>query len=326
MKTNIFNLVKILVAANFLTACVAIQPFPHTVRAGDTVTLAIGSLDGVTRTNTTVNYYPDSDPGNPIDISSNIRSALKVFADKTSRSYWDTQSGLGLDTIDFMETLSGHAGWQSVLVVDMPTTLPPGTGYIKITPGAGVVYPLTQTKVGDVDISMEILDALPGSGHDFEYRKLAYNTDTSIGDLAMLEPLRQVIVRNIAGTSSYYNNIAAAEFDLFVPVVDQSLVDVSNQVGNNDIAVILDDQTQLVRGQANLSWSRTGSNMKVIITSATGELPPNQIRFSIVVSNLTLESSNGWRLGVGASITAQNYYDINGNPASGPTPDITVQQ
>ena len=42
-----------------LAGCVATQPFPYAVRAGDTITLAIGSYDGVNKNNLSITYYPD---------------------------------------------------------------------------------------------------------------------------------------------------------------------------------------------------------------------------------------------------------------------------
>ncbi len=318
-----------LIVINTLVACVSIQPFSSTVRAGDTITLAVGSLDGVTRTNVTLNYFPDSDPLNPIDISANIRSVVKIFPDKTSQSYWDTTTGFGLETISFVERLAGHGAWQTVLVVDLPLTMPAGTGYIQVTMGAGVEYPVTQTRIDDVNVTMEILASggipLQGGSHDFEYRKTSNNSDTAIGDITKLEALKQVVVRNPPSTTASYPGIAAAEFDLFVPIVDQSLVDVSSQVSDSDIAIILDDQVNLVQNQTNLIWSRTDSNIKVIILSATGALPPQQIRFSVIISNLSLESSNGWTLGDNVAINALDYYDLNGDPLSGPIPQIIVQ-
>jgi len=329
MKTNIFNLLKIFLAASFLSACVAIQPFPNAVRAGDTITLAIGSVDGANRNNVTLTYYADSDPATPIDLTPNLRSVVKIYPDKTSRSFWDTTSGLGLETINYMELIASHSAWQTVLVVDLPASIPPGTGHMEVALGAGVEYPLTLAKVDNVNISMEILEngglALQGGSHDFEYRKTSNTTATSIGDLTKLEPLKQVVVRNLPNPVASYPAIAAAEFDLYVPVVDQSLTDVSDQVSNNDIAIVLDDQVSFVQNQANLNWSRNGSNVKVIITSLTGNLMPTRIRFSVVLSNLALETSNGWTLGANPAINSENYYDINGNPLTGPIPEIIVQ-
>ena len=113
------------------------QTFPGVVRAGDTVTFAIGSLDGLNRSNITVEYYPDSDPANPVDLTRFVRSVMKVYPDKTSQAYWDVTSGYGLETLTSQTSLSGHGPWQSVVVVDLPLTLPSGTGIFRITPGGG---------------------------------------------------------------------------------------------------------------------------------------------------------------------------------------------
>ena len=81
------------------TGCTALQSFPGAARGGDTVALAIGSPDGMDRTNTTAvyvsqsdpNYVPTSDPDYPgvgtTQHALPIRSIFKLYADKSSEQY-----------------------------------------------------------------------------------------------------------------------------------------------------------------------------------------------------------------------------------------------
>lgn len=311
-----------------ISGCVAIRPFPQVARAGDTITLAIGSLDKINRSNTAIVYVPDSDPTNPIDLTSNIRSILNIYPDKTSKAYWDTTSGSGLETMTYQSTLSNHGPWQTVLVLDLPVTMPPGTGHFTVTPGPEVLYPATVTKVGDVNIDMEILadssgNALVGAPHDFEYRKFFANTNTNIGDLTALEKSRQAVVRYVVNSSSTSTS-AAAYYKLSVPIVDQYGNDVSDQVSDGQIAVVLDDQPKYVVNQTNLIWSRQGSQFKVLVTNVSGNQIMQQIRFSILVRDESLETANGWILSSTPSLLSVQYFDKDGNVITGPHPKVEL--
>ena len=322
----VFRLIVFSLLIALLSACVATQTFPGVVRAGDTVTLAVGSLDGLDRDNVTVTYYPDSDPSNPVDLTQNVRSVIRIFPDKTSAAYWDTASGNGLETMNFLSTLSGHGPWQSVVAVDLPVTLPTGTGVFRVTPGAGVKFPLTLAKVQNVDIAIEVLasvngDVAIGENHVFEYRKLNTNDNTNIGNLARLEGLRQAVVSTVPDTSTTSVEIAAAEYSVSLVVLDASQNDVTDQLFDFNIAIVLDDQLSYLKNQTSLIWSRNGGDLKVIVTSATGRQGYRAIRYSILLVN----AAGGWSIAETPSINSATYYDTNGDQLIGlPAPAVAV--
>lgn len=311
----------------FLGGCVAIQPFPFAVRAGDTITLAIGSLDGVSKNNMSIMYYPS--PGSlpsetPVDVTAGIRSVFNIYPDKKSKTYWDTTSGSGLSTMSYLEEVSGHGAWQSVVAVDLPSSLPIGTGHFVVTLGDGVIYPPFVTRVGDVNIAAQILEP-GGDAHVFEYREYNFNSNTSIGVLADLEQLRQVIVRTVPEPTTLAIPVAAAEYNLFVPMIDVSFNDVTNLVPNDDVVVVLDDQVNYDRNQTSLNWSRSGASIKVVTTSLSGAQNANSIRFSVLLANYADSEANGWSLADTASLVSVKYFDLNGNEISGPSPQVVVQ-
>lgn len=325
MKKYCLYLTVVLVV--LLGGCVAVQPFPFAVRAGDTVTLAIGSLDGVSPSNMSIMYYPD--PGSvpseaPVDVTAGIRSVFNIYPDKKSKTYWDTTSGSGFTTMSYLEEVSGHGAWQSVVAVDLPSTLPTGTGHFVVTLGAGVIYPPFVTRVGDVNIDAQILEP-GGDAHSFEYREYNFNTETSIGVLADLQQLRQVVVRTIPTGSTSAFPVAAAEYDLLIPVIDTFFNDVTNLVADGDIVVVLDDQVNYDRNQTSLNWSRSGAAIKVVTTSLSGNQNANSIRFSVLLANYTKAEANGWTLADNASLVSVKYFDLNGNEIFGPTPQVVVQ-
>lgn len=311
-----------------LASCVATQPFPYAVRAGDTITLAIGSYDGVNKSNLSITYYPDSGSlpsETPVDVTSNIRSVFNIYPDKKSRTYWDTTSGNSLQTMAYVESISGHSSWQSVVAVDLPSTLPTGTGHFVVSLGAGIVTPPFLASVEDVNIQAKILEP-GGTTHDFEFRKLNFNTETSIGNLVDLQQLRQVIVRNYPGSSVFTSiSIAAAEYEILVPIIDQFSNDVSTTVPDSDIVVVLDDQINYDRNQTSLNWSRSGDSIKVITTSPSGKQNAKSIRFSILLANYVDAEANGWSLSDTASLVSVKYFDLDGIELVGPTPQVVVQ-
>lgn len=331
MKKEYLNYIYFIILAMFLSGCVAFQPFPHSVRAGDTITLAIGSVDGANRLNTTVEYYPDSDPLNPVDLTPGVRSVLRLFPDKTSHAYWNRGGVGGTDNIHYLTTtLSKHGPWQSVVVVDLPITIPAGTGTIKVSLGPDVVYPETLKKVDDVAIAMEILDdgaggAAQGDAHDFEYHQTSFSTNSTVGDLVELEQARQVVLRVLPNFFANYIPVAAAEYELTVPIIDQSLNDVTDQVINTDIVVVLDDQPNFIKNQTSLMWSRSGATIKVSVISASGGQDPGNIRFSVLLSNLDLVVTNGWQISESVSLNSITYFDVNGEVMGGPMPQVIVQ-
>jgi len=307
-----------------LSNCVATQSFPGAARAGDTITISVGSVDGLNKNNITVEFVPDSDPFNPVDITSNIRTTLRLYPDKTSKAYLDESAGFGLETMTFLSQLSLHGPWQSIVVLDLPTTLPVSTGIIRVQFDSAVVSPLTTASANDVDIAMEILPSL-GENHTFEYRKLAANNGTELGDLTMLEPNKQVLVRYPADGISAAEFVAAAEYNLTVSVVDETSTDVTNLLNDGDFAVVLDEQPSYIRNQLSLLWSRQGNQFTVLVLSSRGTQDVNQIRFSILFTDLLLEQNNGWVLSDNATLDSIKYFDIDGQQVTRPFPEVVIQ-
>ena len=62
-----------------MQGCVAVQTFPTAARAGDTLTLAVGSPDGMTKTNTSVQFVSGS-----YTTALPIRAIIRLKPDNTS--------------------------------------------------------------------------------------------------------------------------------------------------------------------------------------------------------------------------------------------------
>jgi hypothetical protein len=281
-----------------LQGCVAIQSFPTVARAGDTITLALGSAEGMTKNNTTVTYTPDSDPGNPIAIpSNNIRAIIPIYPDKRSKA-WVESAASGIDNA------TGHSAWLTVMVLDLPDSnyISTGPGKIKIQTSAK--YPDFSDHINDVEIAIDIL---PGTGisHDFEYR---FNAVTQ-GNLSNLEVKPHYVIKPdyVPGSifSSPWPQYAAIEITV------TGAFSASDVAINNSMNIIMDDMDDNIRSQMNMTWSKTGNKTIINLTSLKGQLNYYNARASMFFI------SNDYTYTSPPVVTAR-YFDINGDIVAGP--------
>lgn len=288
-----------------LGGCVALQPLPTAARAGDTIALAVGSADGMMATNTTVEFYSGPDPNVVAPIAVPIRSVVKVNPDKTSVA-WLTADAHKIPK------RSSHGGWLSVIVVDLPSTLPEGVGVIRITTDGQVVYPRFAATANGTDIQMTIL---PGTGSVNPFDYAVVQGSAVSGDLLKLESLPQVIVKPPVPPEGQEEIIAygAVEISITAPIVSLD----SSPIVDKGVAVVLDDQPQNIDNQTSLLWKRRGDDFDIMLISPKG-LYSYQTRFSIVPRFPDyLYKIEGTPL-----LNSITYYDLDGMVITGPTPMI----
>ncbi len=284
------------------SGCTTVQSFPDKARAGDTITLSVGSADGLTTSNTTVSYVSDADPFNPIDLTPNIRAITKIYPDRTSEAWVFDDTFLGN-----IPTFSSHGPWESVVVIDLPSVMPVSTGKVQVTTSA--VYPTTAPHVNGTDISLEIT-ALGGSPNTFDF--LLTGSTTGPGDLSQIEPLPQVILRQPVGES--HPKYGAIKVRVNTPI----LTSAGGVVPNSDVRVVADDMgSQNLASQRSYIWRRSGNNVIVNFISPLG-MEYYESRFSIVFAPGTQVTS-------APTITALTYYDLDGVEIPGPTPVATFE-
>jgi len=271
-----------------LQGCVAVQTFPTVARAGDTITLAVGSPDGMTKGNTTAQFVHDDPMIPPIDLE--IRSIIRLRPDNTSKVALFDQN------IDIITANSKHSAWLTIIVINLSPGMPTGNGVINVSTSATYFGP----SVSDLPIAIEILPGT-GSANPFNYDYLGNNTP---GDLSALEPMRQIVVR----PPSYLNlaeSYGAAEFKINAPIRKNS--DPSLAVNDTAIRVVMDDNTiKNVERQTHMAWSREGDEITVSFSSHFGDMTHNQTRFSIVLKrdNHLITSP--------PSVISAKFYDENG--------------
>ena len=286
-----------------LSGCVALQSFPTTARSGDTITLAVGSADGMTTSNTTVDFFSDASPTVPISVP--VRSIFNLTPDKTSTAW--------LNDSPVLARRSSHGAWQSVVVVDLPD-LPEGSGFFRVsTDSVEVAFPNLATTPNSTDIAITIL---PGTGSPSTFGYSAIEGSSESGALSKLEPLPQVVVIPPVPAEGTADSVTygAIEMDLTVPISDL----LGGSVQDEGIAVILDDQPQNVFNQTQLIWKRTNDDYNIMLVSPKG-MYSYEARVSIVPR---LAVPYLYQFSGTPRINSVTYYDMNGEPTSGPVLDI----
>ena len=278
-----YNPYLFILFAFLLQGCVATQSFPTVARGGDTITLAVGSPDGMTKSNTTAQFVSDVDAS---IIPLTIRSIIRLRPDNTSNL------ALFDGIVNAQDYYTGHSQWLTVMVIDLPEGLTIGAGHIDITSSAS--YGSLQYGINDIPVSLEII-AGTGSPNEFTYNNNFGGVGP--GNLASLESLPQAVLRPPNLTS--FLPFAAAEIKVNVPL---------GSIPDHAIRVVADDfYTKNHQDQVQMNWSRNGDVFTVNFISPTASMEPKQLRFSIV-----LRPGNTFLTSPAPSVVSTKLYDVNG--------------
>ena len=265
-----------------LQACTGYSTNARTASAGATISIPVGSPVGMTKdpTNTTAVYVPDAGGSYPLTI----RSVFDLYPSKKSR--------LNLTvTVDALVNSVDHEAWQTVMIIDLPTDVPVGTGNIHITSTA--TYPPINSHISDFPIALEIVAGV-ATPDPFAYEfGLGASAD---GDLAELESLPHAVVTPPVN-SDYYGAIEM-KFTL-----DMS----STTLDDAKLRVFVDDMNSTTLSNKNVVWRVTPTgDLLVMIISPTGFLQARESRLSIV-------SKPKVKFNSVPTITEVNFYDVDGN-------------
>ncbi|MEZ5543240.1 MAG: hypothetical protein R3F42_14560 [Pseudomonadota bacterium] len=292
-------LFSILAGMSVLYGCTAINTMPIAARAGDTITVAVGSPDGMTLANTTASYAPSG--GGSVALP--IKSIVRLLPDQTSRavqnpthSYWELTNS------------SGHQPWLSVLVIDLPTSgLPVGTGAIHVSTTAE--YPTIADHVNNVPINLEIL---PGTGtpHPLEYN-IGLGS-TALGNLNNIEPSHGIVTHPTFDPNATWPTYGAIEITLQFA---------ADGAPPSSFQLIPEDISSYTGSQRNVIHKVAGDSLVVSYISPTGLLQYYEPRFTIVP--LPARPITGPLPGTMPSappvVTQVRHFDINGALVSGPS-------
>jgi hypothetical protein len=291
----------------FGSGCTALNTFPKSARSGDTVALALGSPIDLTRANTTVEFVPDSG-GNPVDLTPNVRSIFKLYADKLSEVY-EIGSNTGL-LIDY----AGHEPWITIAVIDLPTNLnidPNNSLYGTVQFTTPAIYPSVDPGINSTPIPLEILPGM-GSPSDFPYQ--VGDLNQPYGDLTTLEPQPHA-----AFSPTHPNTLC--------PCPDYAAIEIKVSMPTNAgiamtpelMRLVAEDMTLRSESARSVSWGlKGGQELTVMFISPIGKLKYYETRFAITLLPGILFSG-------APAVTSIRYFDINGVEVfSGPTIDYQV--
>lgn len=147
-KPQIYLFVILLLA---LSGCAGVQSYPNTARAGDTTAVATGWKHGFDRNKITVTITPSS--GSPIVLLPGdpaVRAVINLYPDPVSNLV--VSDATNQDTSPYAnsyayvinyQTNNDKDWWQTVIFIDLPATLPPGTTSIDISSTSGETYSST---------------------------------------------------------------------------------------------------------------------------------------------------------------------------------------
>ena len=290
----LLKITAIILTLNFISGCVSSQAFSKMARQGDTITLAVGSPDGMTKSNTTVQFVSDTD-ASVYDLT--IRSMLRIRPDNTSYS-----ATFDAPFIGNIEKSSSHSAWLSILVIDLPNGMTVGDGKVHVTTAGS--YGLGNG-VNTETIVLEIV-AGQGSPASFDYFNGISTGTTRSGDLSLLEPMPQVVVRPPLKNDIAFPNkkFAAIELKITVPMKKIG----GGVVSLDDVRVVQDDlYVSNLSSQTQMFWSKNGDDITVMFISSTGDMLHFQPRFSVV-----LDVGNEFIATPGPLINSITHYDING--------------
>jgi len=226
-----------------------------------------------------------------------------------------------------MQSFVGHGAWQNIRVVDLPVDIPNGPGHFKVTFSPEVILPNTAAvqNVEDIDIGIEILAAAVPEANRNNFTYYQNPGNSLLGNLALLQPMPQVVVRYGRGEGNYFNylsgkNISAAEYKLKMPIVN------NESITNDELHVVLDERPGFNPAQTQVSWSVANDVITVNIVFPTSfTVKEASIRYSLIVDS----SLNGNALDITGTpeLLSHRYFDLAGlEIVPQYTPEVVIQK
>ncbi len=291
MQNRYFLYSVLLFLVTVLPGCTGIQTFGTTARAGDTVALALGWNQEISRQNlivtiTSADYTPYTyNPGDPA-----IRAIINNYPDPVSNLVVGTETGQNITgqetiwgTLIDASVTGGDKDWsQSIVLLDLPLGMALGTATVDISTTGGLTI---------APISIEIL-AGNGSAHTFSNQE---GLTISAGHLKSLERSAHYTITFLGSTVPH-----AIQLDL---VHDP---DANN--GGVGRAYVVNPRGDI----KNINWFDDGTNLRVILLPAKNQTLSDLLHFKFYIAG-----------GItGLQTPVVQAFDINGNVVTGVSANI----
>jgi hypothetical protein len=260
MRNQTRLIFAILAFLALLSACAAQRTFTTAARAGDTVAVPLGWAKSASRQNVTVIVTGSNAatytfvPGDP-----SVRAVANMYPDPVSRLLvgTETNQSLGVNANSTGALLAAATGndkdiSQTMLLVDLPATLVPGTASIAVNDQLG--SPLTSQPV--------LVDILPGAGSPNPFRQ---NNSTNTLSPAMMAGLERADAHTVTFSGGS------------VPYGMQLNLTRTPGIGQPWIVNPRGDVK-------NIAWSDDGATIRLLLTPANGVNLTDLIHFKFYVA------------------------------------------
>jgi len=262
MKRLIF-VIQIFILVD-LVGCAGTRTFHEYAQAGDTVVLAAGWQKTFSRGGITVNITPSDGSPDIIYAPNNpaIRSVINLYpdpisslmvSDRTSQNITSAATTYA-QTIRANFTAQERDWWQTVVFIDLPTSLPLGLTTISVSDGLG-------------HTAQSTLDIIQGSGG---------SPNTLSAEL--VGALNRQYLASLERSSYYEVNLSASTLPSAVEVDFTHDPDINT--GGVGKAYVVNP----VSGVKSLSWNDDGSTLKVIMMPSMAGLVQRAEDFKFYVA------------------------------------------
>ena len=281
--------ILVLLIVSVLTACSGMKTFNDYSRAGDTISIAVGWKQSFKKNNITVTITPSI--GSPIIIPANdpaIRAVVNMYPDPVSSLIVSreinanlTPNALLYGDITNAITNSDKDWYQTIVLLDLPVTLPTGIALIEI-----------MTDRGDTASSTVEIIAGTGSAHSF-----TADSTTSIN---------ANMFNGLSRTTNYAVSFDSAVIPHAIEINFSHNADVNNGGVGKAFAI------NPLGYKKSIIWNDDGYNMKVMLFPTSNMIIDhiNDYKFYVAgkIENLVVDSVNAYDVdgnvvsGVNASI------------------------
>lgn len=296
MKTPFSKIQLVFLPIVFIVAsCVGTQTFTTAARQGETVALAVGWKKTLSRQNVTVTITPSS--GSPVTYPPNdpkVRAIVNMYPDPASRTVVGTMTGQDLDycanacTGDLIKSFvtQDNDWWQTVMMLDLPSTLPTGTATVSITDSAGtVIKPIN-------------IDILPGTS-----TSNLFEVHNNWGSTTKLLQYWPDLLRSMERADRYTVTFTGSG------VIPHSIQMEFTRTPGVGVTWVVNPRGDI----KNVIWHDDGTNITVMLTPTQGKTLTQLLDYKFYIAGgITSLTQTGLKA-----------YDINGNLMSGIT--ATVQ-
>lgn len=295
-----FTWFSLIAYLTFISGCTGVQTFTSSARPGETIAIAAGWNQKITRNDLTVTIRPQT--GAPTIYSpgdARVRTIVQGYADPVSKlvvsdranmtypnagfPVYDgsgappTYNALGSTLGNLVRHQTGQTNnwFLTSVFIDLPTTISPGLATVELASPAMQSTPAPTT--------IEVLPLAAGSSNEF------IMSDTGIGAMIRAAERAPHYIVKFAGPSDAVPHSIQIDLDRSVGPTGNSWV----THGRGDIS--------------NISWADNGTLIKVLQTPVTGKTTSLLSDFDFYVTGAV----------TALSVNSVKAYDIDGNPLSG---------